>query len=157
MRFQTAQSVFVVVEGKCLARSEPGSVPDFEFIMEAPAVLGESALSSDDAQRVRAASVFAAGSGCTLISFNVCDLEVLVGYTPQRKSMLEFNRKLLASVKIGTVPLLEGLDQQQTRWVVDALGEEVRVHALYATRAYACSCVWGHMWEFVRERACTCM
>jgi len=131
-----AYSIFAVVEGACVARSELGTEKEhqFELVMSAPTVFGESALSSDEPMRTRAASVVAQEAcveegrerrgGCKVLVFAVAAIEALVGFVLTKHSLHAFNRKLLGSVKVGATPLFEGLDEEGIRWVLDAITEE---------------------------------
>lgn len=132
--------------------------------MRAPAVFGESALSSEEALRTRAASVFAVGvkkpevdedddgeaeadeeaaaavgggnsgggtgsgdggdGGCKILSFAVNSVEALIGFSLTKHSTGAYNRKLLASIKVGEAPLLSGLSDEAVTWLMDALAEQ---------------------------------
>ena len=106
-----ALSLFALVEGSCVAKNEPDALPEFTFVMEATSTFGESALSSDDAMRTRAASVYAGERGCTVLAFSASAIEAVVGFVLQKHTALAFNRKLLAPVKLGERPITEGLSE----------------------------------------------
>jgi len=76
--------------------------------------------------RTRAASVFSGDDdGCTILTFGVPAIESVVGFALTKHSLHAFNRKLLMSVRVGggQLPLLEGLNDKQTEWLLDALIE----------------------------------
>jgi CRP-like cAMP-binding protein len=122
-----ATSVFVVVEGACVARNEPDDPAEFAFELRAPACFGESAFSFDKTLRTRAASVFAHDeSGCTILSFAVSAIEAVLGFVLTKRSLHAFSRKLLAAIRIGKpgTPMLDGLSEEQVDQLLDSMYEE---------------------------------
>ena len=128
-----ARDVYAIKAGE-LATSKAGT--DMSFTMCAPNVFGESALlcsraADIDDVRTRMATVKANEAGATVLVFDVAAIECLVGFCLQDRSVRAFNRKLLASIKIDSVAILDVLmkygEDESSRlldWLADAMVEE---------------------------------
>jgi len=130
---EAASEVYAIKSGE-LVTSKAGT--DVGFTMEAPSCFGESALlcscaSDGDDVRRRQATVRAIHPGAVVVAFDVSAIETLVGFCLQERSVRAFNRKLLASIKIDEVSILDVLmkhgEQEGSRlldWLADAMFDE---------------------------------
>ena len=95
------------------------------FVMQAPMVFGESALSSDEGMRIRQATVrcCAGGGSALVIAFDAAEIETLLGFGLQARAEHAFHQKLLEQIKVAGRPIISTLPASQRTWLVDQVVE----------------------------------
>ena len=116
-----ATTIYVVKSGSVVTSQTDST---YQYTMKPPEFTGESALYPEEELRTRKASCSATGEGAVVLSFNVVDIESVIGFALQEQAVRTYNRKLLCSVRFDDRMLTEGLDELQIDMLVDSLREE---------------------------------
>ena len=118
---QIATTLYAVRSGSLITSQ---SDSNFKYTMTPPECMGESALYPEEELRVRKATVCATDEGAVVLSFEVLDIEAVIGFALQEQAVRTYNRKLLSSVRFEERLLTQDLSKKHIDWVVDALREE---------------------------------
>ena len=116
-----ATAIYAVMSGSIVTSQSDSS---YQYTMRAPDFMGESALYPEEELRIRKATVSAGKEGAVVVSFEVLDIEAVIGFALQEQAVRTYNRKLLCSVRFEDRAITEGLDPKQVDWLVDSLKEE---------------------------------